>query len=197
MVKGVRTINGRQYTFDSTTGNVRRMYASIPYYNQRDARWGNKLYGRWYFSGTGCVPTAGAMVFSFLSGTVIRPDELGDWAYIHGYLNRQYLGCTDTFWPSYASATGRYCKGNLSMQEAISEMRHGRLVVACMDPGTFTFPGSTHEIVLYSIDENNMVDVYDPYFPEHNGKYPISLIYDQLSTDPIDRMSGGPIFAIG
>ena len=197
MVRGSKVINGRNFVFNWSNGKLESMTAKIPYFSQIDSRWAYKRYGNYYFANTGCVPTSGAMIFSFLN-RYITPDQMGNWAYSHGYLNHGYVfGCTDGFWPAYSKATGRYYKGNLSMNQAIMELKHGRILAAAMNPGTFTHPGTTHEIVIYGIDKNNMVQVYDPLYKEHNGKYHISTIFKQLSTDRTDKTSGGPVFAIG
>ena len=197
MVRGSKVINGRNFVFNRTNGKLESMTAKIPYFSQIDSRWANKQIGNYVFSRSGCVPTVGAMVYSFLNGYV-TPVELGNWAYVHGYMNRGYIfGCTDAFWPAYSKSTGRYYKGHLSMSQAITEMKHGHILVVAMNPGIFTGPGTTHEIVLYGIDKNNNVMVYDPLYKQHNGRYHISTIFKQLSTGRDDRTSGGPVFAIG
>jgi len=195
MAKGKQKINGRNFVFHNTNGKVLSMTAPIPYFNQADGRWGYKYYGSWPLANTGCVPTAAAMVFSFLSGYT-TPDVVANWAYHNDLMNGLYtFGSVATFWPRYSTARGAKAIGSVSMNQAISALKRGNIVVAAMNPGIFTSQG-THEIVLYGIDSNNMVQVYDPLFKNHNGKYPISVIFAQKSTHRDDTMSGGPIFII-
>ncbi len=195
MATGSHKINGRNFMFHKTNGKFLSMSAPIPYFNQTDSRWGNKYYGQWALAKTGCVPTVAAMVFTFLSGYT-TPDKVANWAYNVGYLNGKYtFGSIATFWLEYSSLRGAKAIGNVSMNQAISALKRGNIVVAAMNPGIFTSQG-THEIVLYGIDSNNMVQVYDPLFKNHNGKYPISVIFAQKSTHRDDTMSGGPIFII-
>lgn len=195
MATGNKTINGRNFTFNHFTGKFERMSAPIPYFNQTDSRWGYKYYGQWSFARTGCVPTAAAMVFSFLSGYT-TPDAVANWAYHNGLLNGPYtFGSTAAFWGKYSAVRGAKAIGNVSQNQAILALKHGNLVVAAMNPGIFTSEG-THEIVLYGIDSSNTVQVYDPLFSNHNGKYSISTIFSQRSTHRDDTMAGGPIFII-
>ncbi|MEG0329396.1 MAG: C39 family peptidase, partial [Longicatena sp.] len=196
ILTGEHIIDRRYYCFASD-GKFMRMSANIPYYNQRDPKWGNDIYGDYYFAGTGCVPTAAAMIYSFLLDSVLTPRDMGYWAYKEGYFNTSGFGTTDQFLPAVSSFFNLPCQGNLNMFQAIDSLRHGKLLMASMNPPFFTSPGTTHGIVIYGIDENNMVSVYDPYYREHNQKYSIEMIFNHLSTDPFDCKAGGPIFAIG
>ena len=58
----------------------------VVYYNQTDARWGNKLYGR---TGTigweGCGPTALAIVVASMTPNKVTPYDVAQWSVQNGY----------------------------------------------------------------------------------------------------------------
>ncbi|WP_199485673.1 MULTISPECIES: C39 family peptidase, partial [Erysipelotrichaceae] len=197
MCKGSKTIDQRKYYFNTSNGELMSMTAPIPYYMQTDSRWANKKYGSGTMASTGCAQTCAAMAFSFLKNQTILPPDVASWGYKNGYYNGKVTGTIGSFWPAISKHYGIACQGNLTVDQAIDALRHGKLVVAGMNPPNFTFEGTTHEIIIYGIDENNMVSVYDPYFKSHNKKYSIKQIFKEKSTDKGDCTSGGPIFALG
>jgi len=197
MCKGSKTIDQRKYYFNTSNGELMSMTAPIPYYMQTDSRWANKKYGSGTMASTGCAQTCAAMAFSFLKNQTILPPDVASWGYKNGYYNGKVTGTIGSFWPAISKHYGIACQGNLTVDQAIDALRHGKLVVAGMNPPNFTFEGTTHEIIIYGIDENNMVSVYGPYFKSHNKKYSIKQIFKEKSTDKGDCTSGGPIFALG
>lgn len=197
MITGSKMINRRNYYFNTSDGRLMQMTAPIPYYMQTDSRWANKKYGSGTMASTGCAQTCAAMAFSFLKNQTILPPDIASWGYKNGYYNGKVTGTIGSFWPAISKHYGIACQGNLTVNQAIDALRHGKLVVAGMNPPNFTFEGTTHEIIIYGIDENNMVSVYDPYFKSHNKKYSINQIFKEKSTDKGDCTSGGPIFALG
>ena len=194
---GAIVVDRRNYYFNTSNGKLMRMTAPIPYYMQTDSRWANKKYGSGTMASTGCAQTCAAMAFSFLKNQTILPPDVASWGYKNGYYNGKVTGTIGSFWPAISKHYGIVCQGNLTVDQAIDALRHGKLVVAGMNPPNFTFEGTTHEIIIYGIDENNMVSVYDPYFKNHNKKYSINQIFKEKSTDKGDCTSGGPIFALG
>lgn len=200
--KGRNIINRRVYDLNEKSGKFMSMSAPVPYYMQTDPRWKDKKYGGNTMKSSGCAQTCAAMIFSFLKNETILPTDVANWGHKNNYFNgimdgERFGGTIGSFWPAVAKHYGFTARGNLTVDQAINDLRHGKLMIAGMNPPNFTFYGSTHAIVIYGIDENNYVSVYDPYFKEHNKKYPISQIFKEKSTDPDDKMSGGPIFTIG
>ncbi|MCR0332732.1 C39 family peptidase [[Clostridium] innocuum] len=188
-------INRRTFTFDSVTGEFVRMQAKIPYYNQASPEWGTRKYGDFSFASSGCVPTSIAMVFSFIKDQTIKPTEIAKWSYNKGYFNHNSIGAGGSIMAPISNQYGISSYSNLNFNKVKKDLQQGKLVIAFMDSGTFAPSGTTHAIVLYGIDNNNYVDVYDPLYKEHNKKYSLSLILSEKSKSKYDNVAGGPIFS--
>ena len=143
-------------------GNVTFAHADTPvvYYNQTDARWGNKLYGR---TGTigweGCGPTALAMVVASMTDNKVTPYDVAQWSAQNGYRcegNGSYHSLIPNGGEHYGLTVDKIGKDSKKLVEALES---GKLVIAIMAPGHFTTTG--HFIVLRGITEEGKVLVAD------------------------------------
>ena len=187
--------NGTHYAVSPNSGYIMRGPDSFYYYSQKDSRWSGLRYGYWSFGGTGCVPTSVAMALSSLKGYAITPVDVGDYLYYN----------TTTF--NYGSDLGTSGSGNKyaaahwdincenidSLSDLRSVLSDGMIVGVLVNPGTFCPAGYTHEVVLYGYSEGS-VHVYDPLANATTGWYPVSTVWNQLSTDPMDLDAGTPVY---
>ena len=183
-------------TYEVGYGNV--MIDTSPldvvYYNQTDAAYASKPYGKNNIRDYGCGPTAMAMVVSTLTDHPMDPAEMAQWAYENGYwyLNK---GSLHALIPDAASAWGLDVVGCTAeegekIQAALGQQK---LVVALMGEGHFTTSG--HFIVLYGLNENGQVLVADPASRERSEKgWDLDLIMEEASQN---AGAGGPFWIIG
>lgn len=133
---------------------------------QTDPRWKNKLYAvkgeKSTIGGSGCGPTAMAMVLATWADKTVTPETECAWALKNGYkcLN------SGTFYSYFVPAARRYglkCTmlngaslyGNSKSSyhdQAKAAVLRGDLVIACMGPGNWTKGG--HYILLWDIRED-------------------------------------------
>lgn len=142
-------------------------------YKQTDPRWGNNKYAVDGESSTiksaGCGPTALADVLATLVSSYIDPLTLASWARQHGY--KVYKsGTSYSFFEHCAREYGvkvhRLNTSNLYgnarseiHMQALSELRKGNLIIACMGKGLWTKSG--HYVVAYDC-KNGMIYINDP-----------------------------------
>ncbi len=132
----------------------------VVYYNQTDARWGNKLYGR---TGTigweGCGPTALAIVVASMTDNKVTPYDVAQWSAQNGYRcegNGSYHSLIPNGGEHYGLTVTKIGKDSKKLVEALES---GKLVIAIMSAGHFTTTG--HFIVLRGITEEGNVLVAD------------------------------------
>ena len=102
---------------------------------------------------------------------------MAQWA---DYNNYAPTGATEwSFMTEGAAAFGFYGEMiNPTRANIESSLQNGHPVICVVDPGDFTDVG--HYIVLKSIDERAMVEVYDPNSPERSArKWDIVRIINQ------------------
>lgn len=131
----------------------------IPLYYQYASAWGAKPYGTGNISKNGCGPTCIAMVFSYLTGRNIYPDDVVSFTG-----NRYYVNGAGSSWEIFGACSSHWgiqCTAISPKSDAIAEaLSAGRPVILSVGPGTFTSSG--HFIVLTGIDTNGQVTVNDP-----------------------------------
>ena len=135
-------------------------------YLQTDPRWKNKLYAvkgeKSTIGGSGCGPTAMAMVLATWADKTVTPETECAWALKNGYkcLN------SGTFYSYFVPAARRYglkCtmlngaslyKNSKSSyhDQAKAAVQRGDLVIACMGKGNWTSSG--HYILLWDIRDD-------------------------------------------
>ena len=142
-------------------------------YLQTDTRWRYQPYAvqgeSSTIGGSGCGPTAMAMVLATWADKNVTPLTECRWAQNHGYKSKG----GGTFHSYFAAAAARYglvsrqLNGESIYNNAVS-MYHdiamkaigrGDLVIACMGPGTWTRGG--HFVLIWKIDRN-VIYINDP-----------------------------------
>ena len=174
-------------------GNVTFAHADTPvvYYNQTDARWGNKLYGR---TGTigweGCGPTALAMVVASMTDNKVTPYDVAQWSVRNGYRcegNGSYHSLIPNGGEHYGLTVDKIGKDSKKLVEALES---GKLVIAIMAPGHFTTTG--HFIVLRGITEDGKVLVADPASVKRsNQEWPLHTVVNEAASR---AGAGGPFW---
>ncbi len=174
-------------------GNVTFVHADTPvvYYNQTDARWGSKLYGR---TGTigweGCGPTALAMVVASMTDNKVTPYDVAQWSVQNGYRcegNGSYHSLIPNGGAHYGLTVDKIGKDSKKLVEALES---GKLVIAIMAPGHFTTTG--HFIVLRGITEDGKVLVADPAnVKRSNQEWPLRTVVNEAAAR---AGAGGPFW---
>ena len=185
--------NGKMYFLTSGNIQVKKTTYDTPYYSQRDARWAGRYYGISNIDAAGCVPTSLAMVFTALSGNTILPTQVADYLYYNTVeFNRGTFGTTgrgvlmaSNHWGYKATPLGSY--SNL-----VTALQEGHHVLAAVQNDKFVLHGS-HELVLRGYS-NGATYVRDPYTPSFSGWYPVSNLWREQSTDPVDTAGVGAPF---
>ncbi len=134
----------------------------VIYYNQADARWKDKPYGKTGTIGrSGCGLTSLSIVVSSLTNEKVDPVKMSKWAYENGYYC-EGVGSYHALIPDGAKHFGlkvEGCKAN-EPQRIVDALSQGKLVIAIMSEGHFTSTG--HFIVLRGISSDKKILVADP-----------------------------------
>lgn len=166
---------------------------SVVYFNQMDERYAGKPYGTDHIGGYGCGPSAMAIVVSSLTGEIVDPAEMADWAYKNGYWCKG-SGSYHALIPGAAKAWELPVSGCSASepQRIIDALSEGKLVVAIMAKGHFTSSG--HFIVLRGIRDGKIM-VADPgSYKRSNQLWDLSIILNEASRR---AAAGGPFWIIG
>lgn len=166
----------------------------VVYYNQGDARWGSKLYGKYdTIKDCGCGSTSLAIVVSSFTDTMIDPKQMSDWAYENGYCVRN-SGSLHSLIPNGAKHFGLRVEGatRYEGQKIADALANGKLVVAIMGKGHFTTAG--HFMVLRGVTSEGKILVADPGSYKNTGKeWDLSII---LNESRRGAAAGGPFWII-
>ncbi len=169
--------------------------ADIPYYSQKDARWGNKPYGtNGSISQAGCGPTSLAMVVSGLTGRVIYPDEMADWAYRNGYM----APGAGSYWSLMDSGAEKWGLKSTPISRTnpnaiLKSLSEGNPVIMSCGVGYFTNFG--HFIVLTGLTEDGKITVNDPWsYKKSQETYDIRFIINESSKN--GGVNGSPFWSI-
>lgn len=166
----------------------------VVYFNQLDDRYANEPYGTDNIGGYGCGPTSMSIVISSLTGDIVDPIEMSEWAYENGYWCSK-SGSYHSLIPGAAQAWGLPVSGCTASepQRIVDALGQGKLVVALMSKGHFTSSG--HFMVLRGVTSNGQILVADPAsYTRSEKKWDLSIILDEASTR---AGSGGPFWIIG
>lgn len=167
----------------------------VVYYNQADPQYANAPYGTDTIGPYGCGPAAMAIVVSSLTGQMVDPIQMAEWAYEQGYWYKGH-GSLHTLIPDAAKAWGLEVSGCTvdegdRLRAALSQQK---LVVAIMGEGHFTDTG--HFIVLRGLDEDGKVLVADPASRERSAQaWGLALILEEASEKSGE--AGGPFWIMG
>ena len=140
----------------------------VPLFLQWDARWGYRDYGGGFFATNGCGPTCLSMVVCGLTGEAISPYDVARYSESQGW----YVPGSGTSWDLMTEGAAHYglCaeKGRVSGEYIASQLDAGRVLIASMKPGDFTYTG--HFIVLTGQTADGLVAVNDSNSPENSEK---------------------------
>lgn len=186
------TRNNIEFTPDSSGNIVKAVINGLIFYMQTDPSWAGAYVNGYTFVATGCVPSVLASIVNRLTGYSVTPLSLGRLLAAHGYMNSYNLGAGGSGVIFVASSYGMHCEALGSVDAAARILRTGGLIALAVNPGYFV-SGGTHELLVYGYD-NGYVWVHDPYYSGNDGKYTLSFLFSQLSSDGYDRESGGPVF---
>lgn len=144
-------------------------------YLQTDRQWANQAYAvkgeTATVGGSGCGPTAMAMVLATWADPKVTPGTECAWALAHGYKALNH----GTFYGYFAPAAARYglsCSqinyaslyGNASSSyhtQVKKALAAGDMVIACMGPGNWTRSG--HFVLVWALREDlDIVYINDP-----------------------------------
>lgn len=140
----------------------------MPHLYQTDPAWATKSYGGGTVAANACGPTCLNMVYVYLTGnTDFDPGTLAAWADDKNYAP---TGATEwAFMTEGAGLLGLTGRNFWPARSTITDaLESGEPVIVSVGAGDFTTIG--HYIVLKSIDERGMVEVFDPNSPVTSAK---------------------------
>lgn len=140
----------------------------MPHLYQTDAAWCNLPYGGGTVAQNACGPTAMTMLYVYFTGnTDMDPGTMSSWADANNYAP---TGATEwSFMTEAAYAFGFYAEMVAPTRQTVeSALRQGNPVICVVGAGDFTMLG--HYIILKSIDERGMVEIYDPNSPDTSAR---------------------------
>lgn len=141
-------------------------------YLQTDPRWKNKPYRvkgeNATIGGSGCGPTAAAMLIETITGKTFTPEDACNWSMAHGYKALNQGTYYAYFTPQFAEFgidcqmlnwTNTYGKPDHANHEKVVEkLKEGYYAIALMNKGLWTSSG--HFVVLWWQDDK--VRINDP-----------------------------------
>ncbi len=148
----------RDHPSKDVSGEVKK--GVVPLFIQWDERWGYEDYGGNYFAVNGCGPTCLSMVVCGLTGeTDANPYAVACYSQAQGY----YTPGSGTSWSLMTRGAAHYgldaTRVDLSAEAITGALAQGRVIIASMKPGDFTYTG--HFIVLTGLDGDGRVRVND------------------------------------
>ena len=141
---------------------------TMPHLYQIDPVWSNKPYAGNTVRANACGPTSMAMVYACLTGrTDMDPAAMSAFADQNGFAP---TGATEwAFMTQGANMLGiNSVQIHPTRTDVENALSNGRPVICSMYPGDFTSVG--HFIVLRSINERGMVEVFDPNSPFNSAR---------------------------
>lgn len=141
---------------------------TMPHLYQTDPAWANKSYAGGTVRANACGPTSLTMVYIYLTGrTDMDPGAMAAFADANNYAP---TGATEwSFMTEGASMLGiNSAYINPSRRDITNALANSRPVICSVSPGDFTTVG--HYIVLRSIDDRGMVEVFDPNSPYNSAR---------------------------
>lgn len=196
---GEFTVDKVTYYADSNGEIYKSVINGVPYYCQQSGSWAWSVVGGYYFRGTGCVPTTATMIVNTLKGTNYTPLEVGNTLHAHGYFNVGEAGTSSNVWRFVASNYGLTYTNSLNYNTAYQKLKEGNFVTGAVGYGSYWCPwvGTTHQILMFGIDQDGYTNVYDPYTSSRNGRFKLSDIFAHPATAVGDLVDGGPFFSLG
>jgi len=182
--------------YNTDYGDITFSNAETPvvYYNQTDARWGNKPYGRTSTIGeAGCGPTALAIAVASLTGNPVTPADTAQWSMEHGGVCEGSGSCH-----SLITNGGRHYGLTVTSigrdgKKLVETLKEGKLVIAIMTKGHFTSSG--HFIVLRGVTADGKILVADPISVKRSNKeWDLKIVTSEASRKV--GSAGGPFWVL-
>lgn len=177
-------------------GDITFSNAATPvvYYNQTDARWGNKPYGKTSTIGrAGCGPTALAIAVASLTSNKVTPYDVAQWSAANGGLcegSGSYHSLIPNGGQHYGLTVTSIGRDGKKLVEALQS---GKLVIAIMSKGHFTSGG--HFIVLRGVTEDGKILVADPASVKRSNKeWDLRIVTGEASRKV--GSAGGPFWVL-
>lgn len=177
-------------------GDITFSNAATPvvYYNQTDARWGNKPYGKTSTIGrAGCGPTALAIAVASLTNNKVTPYDVAQWSVENGGLcegSGSYHSLIPNGGRHYGLTVTSIGRDGKKLVEALQS---GKLVIAIMSKGHFTSGG--HFIVLRGVTEGGKILVADPASVKRSNKeWDLRIVTGEASRKV--GSAGGPFWVL-
>ena len=177
-------------------GDITFSNAATPvvYYNQTDARWGNKPYGKTSTIGrAGCGPTALAIAVASLTNNKVTPYDVAQWSAANGGLcegSGSYHSLIPNGGQHYGLTVTSIGRDGKKLVEALQS---GKLVIAIMSKGHFTSGG--HFIVLRGVTEDGKILVADPASVKRSNKeWDLRIVTSEASRKV--GSAGGPFWVL-
>ena len=166
----------------------------VVYYNQTDARWGNKPYGKTSTIGrAGCGPTALAIAVASLTANKVTPYDVAQWSVENGGLcegSGSYHSLIPNGGRHYGLTVTSIGRDGKKLVEALQS---GKLVIAIMSKGHFTSGG--HFIVLRGVTEDGKILVADPASVKRSNKeWDLRIVTGEASRKV--GSAGGPFWVL-
>ena len=167
---------------------------SVVYYNQTDARWGNKPYGKTSTIGrAGCGPTALAIAVASLTSNKVTPYDVAQWSVANGGLcegSGSYHSLIPNGGRHYGLTVTSIGRDGKKLVEALQS---GKLVIAIMSKGHFTNGG--HFIVLRGVTADGKLLVADPASVKRSNKeWDLRIVTGEASRRV--GSAGGPFWVL-
>lgn len=165
----------------------------VVYYNQLDERYASQPYGTDNIGGYGCGPTAMAIVVSSLTDDMVDPIKMAHWSYENGYWCKS-SGSYHALIPAAAEEWGLPVSGCTTSepQRILDALAEGKLVVAIMSEGHFTYSG--HFIVLRGVKDGQIMVADPASYKRSEQLWDLSIILNEASRR---AAAGGPFWIIG
>ena len=177
-------------------GDITFSNAATPvvYYNQTDARWGNKPYGKTSTIGrAGCGPTALAIAVASLTNNKVTPYDVAQWSAANGGLcegSGSYHSLIPNGGRHYGLTVTSIGRDGKKLVEALQSCK---LVIAIMSKGHFTSGG--HFIVLRGVTEDGKILVADPASVKRSNKeWDLKIVTGEASRKV--GSAGGPFWVL-
>ena len=168
----------RDHPSKDVSGEVKK--GVVPLFIQWDERWGYEDYGGNYLAVNGCGPTCLSMVVCGLTGeTDANPYAVACYSEQQGY----YTPGSGTSWSLMTQGAAHYGldaeRVTLSADAIADTLARGRVIIASMKPGDFTYTG--HFIVLTGLDKDGRVRVNDSNSRLNSAKsWDAQVLVDQM-----------------
>ena len=198
--KRTKSVKTKYYDLiiDDNTGEfIKKQYKPV-YYNQKDWRWSEIVYGNRTFGMTGCAPAGMAMAYTSILQREILPTEVADYLYYQTDQYNRYLPGTSGMGIIYASNKyGVKWTGIGSKDEMIRALKQGKIIYASMQDGKYAKPTYNHIIMMYDYNESkNQTYTLDPLLTSNNGWNDVNQIWREQCMDPDDRTGGYAFYSL-